>query len=60
MKRPGYYVEGRYYRDNFHQAKARAEWLAEEYGRPVEVLRLDPNAVGAVCVLTVVRRKAAA
>ena len=37
MKRPGYYVEGQWFRDKFHQARARAAFLAEEYGRPVAV-----------------------
>ena len=38
MKRPGYYVENRYFRDSFHQARARAAFLAQEYGRPIQVL----------------------
>lgn len=38
MARPGYYVEGRYYQDRLHQARARAAWLAQEYGRPVDIV----------------------
>lgn len=52
-KRPGYYVEGRYYRDNFHQARARAAWSAREYGRGVDVMRVDPGAAEPVLVMTV-------
>lgn len=52
MKRPGYYVEGRYYRDQFHQARARAAWLAHQYGRGVDVTRLDPGESQPVLVLT--------
>lgn len=37
-KRPGYYVEGRYFQDRLHQARARAAWLSKEYGRGVPVL----------------------
>jgi hypothetical protein len=40
MKRPGYYVEGKFYRDNYHQARARAAHLANEYGRGVEVRQI--------------------
>lgn len=43
MKRPGYYVEGRYYADRFHQAVARAEWCATEWMRPVDVWRVDAH-----------------
>ncbi len=49
MKRPGYYVEGRYFRDNFHQARARAAHLSKEYGRAIQILFVahkptdDPN-----------------
>lgn len=39
-KRPGYYVEGRYFRDYFHQAVARAKHLAQEWGRPIQVMFL--------------------
>lgn len=47
VKRPGYYVEGRWYRDHFHQARARAAHLAEEFGRPVRVLHLTEGATEA-------------
>ena len=40
MKRPGYYVEGRWFGDRFHQARARAAHLAAQYGRPVKVMLL--------------------
>lgn len=43
MKRPGYYVEGRWYADRFHQARARAIHLRNQYSRPVEVRRLNPD-----------------
>jgi hypothetical protein len=46
MGRPGYYVEGRYYRDNFHQARARAKFLAKEYGRAISVMYLAPEDMG--------------
>lgn len=38
MKRPGYYVEGRHFADRYHQANARARWLAQEYGRPIDIV----------------------
>lgn len=41
MKRPGYYVEGRWFRDNIHQARARAAFLAQEYGRGVDLIQVD-------------------
>lgn len=34
-KKPGYYVEDRYYGFNIAQAQARARHLTHEYGRPV-------------------------
>jgi hypothetical protein len=40
MKRPGYYVEGRWFRDNIHQARARAAFLAQEYGRGIDILKV--------------------
>ncbi len=40
MKRPGYYVEGRWFRDNVHQARARAAFLAKEYGRGIDILKV--------------------
>jgi len=45
-KRPGYYVEGKYFRDNYHQARARAALLSKQYGRPVAVLFLAHEDVG--------------
>lgn len=33
---PGYYVEGRYYGIRYFQARARAQFLSREFGRPVE------------------------
>lgn len=45
-KRPGYYVEGRHFRDNYHQALARANFLAEEYGRTIDVSYLAPEDCG--------------
>jgi hypothetical protein len=51
MKRAGYYVEDRFYRDNFHQARARAIFLSQEYGRPVEVKHTGHDGV-TVVVLT--------
>lgn len=41
MKRPGYYVEGRWFRDNIHQARARAAFLAKEYGRGIDLVQVD-------------------
>lgn len=37
MKRPGYYVEDRYYGMRLAQATARANHLSKLYGRPVTV-----------------------
>lgn len=37
MKRPGYYVENRYYGVRRAQAIARANYLTKLYGRPVAV-----------------------
>ena len=45
-KRPGYYVEGRFFRDNYHQALARANFLAKEYGRTIDVEYLAPEDCG--------------
>jgi hypothetical protein len=47
-KRPGYYVEGRFFRDNYHQALARANFLAKEYGRTIDVEYLAPEDCGNV------------
>ena len=43
MKRvkPGYYVEGRHYGFSIAQARARAEFLAREFGRPVALTYVD-------------------
>ena len=46
MKRPGYYVEGKYFADRFHQARARAAYLSQEYGRPIPVMFLAHEDVG--------------
>jgi hypothetical protein len=46
IKRPGYYVERRYFRDNFNQAVGRAKFLAQEYGRPIPVMFLAHEDVG--------------
>ena len=51
-KRPGYYVEGKFYRDQFHQARARAAWLSQQYGKGINLWRVDPNGE-CVLVLTV-------
>jgi len=40
IQRPGYYVEGKHFRDNYHQALARAKFLAKEYGRSIPVFFL--------------------
>jgi hypothetical protein len=40
VKRPGYYVEGKHFRDNFHQARARAALLSKEYGRAIPIMFL--------------------
>ena len=45
-KRPGYYVEGRFFRDNYHQSVARAKFLATEYGRDISVMYLAPEDCG--------------
>ena len=47
-KRPGYYVETRFFKDNYHQALARAKVLANEYGRKVDVMYLAPEDCGSV------------
>ena len=46
MLRPGYYVEGMYFRDKFHQARARAAYLARQYGRSVAVLHHNHSMQG--------------
>lgn len=57
MKRPGYYVEGQWFGDKFHQARARAAFLAHEYGRPIDILRIEHEASTPHLVLTVVNGK---
>lgn len=37
MKLPGFYVEGRYYGLRINQAQARARFLANEWGRAIDV-----------------------
>lgn len=41
MKRPGYYVEGKPFHNNFHQARARAAFLSKEYGRDIPIMLLE-------------------
>lgn len=60
MKRPGYYVEGEWFKDRFHQARARAAHLAAQYGRPVDLKRLEhesPEDAKPQLVLTVFNKK---
>lgn len=57
MKRPGYYVEGQWFRDKLHQARARAAFLAEEYGRPVVVTFVAHESPTAVEVCTIYNGK---
>lgn len=38
MDRLGYYVEGKYFKGNKHQAIAFAKFRAEEFGRSVDVM----------------------
>lgn len=58
MKRPGYYVEEQWFKDRFHQARARAAYLASLYGRPIEMTQV--NVEGKTeHVLTVYNTKAA-
>ena len=40
---PGYYVEGRHYGTRWAQALARAKFLANLYGRSIDIL-LNTNA----------------
>lgn len=56
MKRPGYYVEGKHYGDRFHQARARAAHLSSEYGRPVDLLRVEHESESFQLVLTVINK----
>jgi hypothetical protein len=57
MKRPGYYVEGKWFKDRFHQARARAAHLAEQYGRPVDLKRVEHESDSFQLVLTVINGK---
>ena len=41
MKRRGYYVEGQWFRDRLHQARARAAYLAQQYGRPIDLIHVE-------------------
>lgn len=52
MKRPGYYVERKFFGDKFHQALAHAAHLSATYGRGIDLMRRDPDAAEAVLVLT--------
>ena len=57
MKRPGYYVEGQWFGDKFHQARARAAYLAAEYGRPVDLKRVEHESSSFQLILTVINKK---
>lgn len=60
MKRPGYYVEGEWFADRFHQARARAAHLAAQYGRPVDLTRHEheaPDDAKPQLILTVLNGK---
>jgi hypothetical protein len=60
MKRPGYYVEGEWFKDRFHQARARAAYLAAQYGRPVDLKRVEhesPEDAKPQLVLTVINKQ---
>lgn len=57
IKRPGYYVEGEWFKDRFHQARARAAHLAAQYGRPIDLLRLEHEAAKPQLILTVINKK---
>lgn len=57
MKRAGYYVEGEWFGDRFHQARARAAILAAQYGRPIDLFRLEHEAPEPHLVLTVINGK---
>lgn len=60
MKRPGYYVEGKWFGDHFHQARARAAHLAAEYDRPVDLKRVEhesPPDAKPHLILTVINKK---
>jgi len=61
MPRPGYYVDGKeWFGDRFHQARARAAHLSSEFGRPVDVSRLEheaPEGTKPHLILTVLNGK---
>jgi hypothetical protein len=57
MKRPGYYVENQWFGERFHQARARAAFLAAEYGRPVDLKRVEHESDSFQLVLTVINKK---
>jgi hypothetical protein len=62
MKRPGYYVEGQWFKDHFHQARARAAYLAAQYGRPIDLKRVEhdsPEDAKPQLVLTVINKQKA-
>jgi hypothetical protein len=59
MKRPGYYVEGEWFKDRFHQARARAAYLATQYGRPVDLKRVEHESDSFQLVLTVINKQKA-
>ena len=56
-KRPGYYVEGEWFKDRFHQARARAAYLAAQYGRPIDLKRIEHESDTFQLVLTVINKK---
>lgn len=63
MMRPGYYVEGEWFKDRFHQARARAAYLAAQYGRPIDLKRVEhesPKDAKPQLVLTVINTQKAA
>jgi hypothetical protein len=60
MKRPGYYVEGEWFKDRFYQARARAAHLAAQYGRSIDIKRLEHEAPGDAkpqLILTVINKR---
>ena len=59
MKRPGYYVEGEWFGDRFHQARARAAHLAAQYGRPIDLKRVEHESDSFQLVLTVINKQRA-
>jgi hypothetical protein len=57
MKRPGYYVENQWFGNKFHQARARAAYLATEFGRPVDLMRVEHESDSFQLILTVINKK---